>query len=429
MVKYMFFFSLIFLKFSACQDVSKASLPTVEVKKEGNHYQLYRNGSPYYIKGAGGHDQLDKLALYGGNSIRTWSTDRADEILDEAEIHGLTVTLGLEVGKEWWGKDFNYWNYRAVDQKIAELKKTVERYKDHPALLMWGIGNEVLLHGGNRFIVLITINKIAKMIHETDPNHPVMTTVPMGNNFKQYGYLRYFIPQVDILGVNAFKRLPEVYGEVRSLTGWNKAYILSEWGPTGPWEAHGTEWGAPLEKSSTDKAVVMNDYLNILKKQKNLCLGGYAFYWGNKYERTYTFFSMFSQEGNEMEAVNFLQTNWSGKTPDNWSPRIDSLIISSKEISQNLYLEADAIYSAKVFAHDPDDDVLTFRWELRPEGKNDGAIGNFSSNLKYLLPQDTLSSIQFYAPAQEGGYRLLVFVYDGYGHVATHNVPFYAVIK
>ena len=50
-------------------------------------WQLLRGGEPYYIKGAGGDTNLDKLIEIGGNSIRTWGTDNAKEILDEAHAN------------------------------------------------------------------------------------------------------------------------------------------------------------------------------------------------------------------------------------------------------------------------------------------------------------------------------------------------------
>ena len=42
-----------------------------------------KDGQPYYIKGAGGDvDKIEQLAAYGGNSIRTWGTGGAQEVLD-----------------------------------------------------------------------------------------------------------------------------------------------------------------------------------------------------------------------------------------------------------------------------------------------------------------------------------------------------------
>jgi hypothetical protein len=87
----------------------------VEVKKIDNAYKLIRNGQPYFIKGAGGTSYMDRLAAYGGNSIRTWDSRNGDEVLNNAAKLGLTVTMGLNVARERHG--FNYDDTAAVNQQ------------------------------------------------------------------------------------------------------------------------------------------------------------------------------------------------------------------------------------------------------------------------------------------------------------------------
>ena len=413
------------LLLSSCSGSVTTSEAVVEVREEDGKAVLYRNGSPYYIKGAAGTDQLEKIALYGGNSVRTWNTRDAGKILDEAERLGLSVTLGLEVGKEWWGEDFNFWNPFAVNEKIQELKEIINKYKDHPALLMWGVGNEVHLFGGNQLIVLHTIDKIAKMIHETDPDHPVMTTVPLGPNFEKRGVMRLLCPNIDILGVNGFKRLPQLHGSIRDRFGWNKAYILSEWGPPGPWEASTTEWGAPLEENSTRKAEMTRENWEIIQKDSTLCLGGYAFYWGSKYERTHTFYSLFTPEGNKTASVNELESIWSEKPSENFAPKIDSMVIHDVSQKENLYLPADSLFRATIFVQDPENDTLQYQWEIRAEGKDDFEPGAFNQNLSYLFFSTDGAQLSFFTPKQEGGYRLVSYISDGHGNSSHHNIPFY----
>ena len=57
----------------------------VEVVKTVNGYQFLRGGQPYYVIGAGGETHLDVVKKIGGNSIRTWGVDNAQEILDNAQ--------------------------------------------------------------------------------------------------------------------------------------------------------------------------------------------------------------------------------------------------------------------------------------------------------------------------------------------------------
>ncbi|MDP5076140.1 MAG: hypothetical protein NWP82_06630, partial [Flavobacteriales bacterium] len=79
---------------------SVGAIPVTVIQEETGAWRLLRNGKPYDVRGAGGNVQLDKLVEIGGNSIRTWSTDNAQEILDEAYSKGLTVMLGLWVQHE-----------------------------------------------------------------------------------------------------------------------------------------------------------------------------------------------------------------------------------------------------------------------------------------------------------------------------------------
>ena len=112
-----------------------------EIIKSNDGFQILRNGQPYYVNGAGGNEYLDVLKSIGGNSIRTWSTDNAKVILDEAHQKGISVCLGLWVGHERHGFDYN--DEYAIKAQIESFKNEILKYKDHPALLMWAVGNEV----------------------------------------------------------------------------------------------------------------------------------------------------------------------------------------------------------------------------------------------------------------------------------------------
>ncbi|WAC41962.1 hypothetical protein [Pedobacter sp. SL55] len=61
---------------------SKIDPIKVEVRKTEKGFELIRGGKPYFIKGAGGTSYFSRLAAYGGNSIRTWSTNNAKSILE-----------------------------------------------------------------------------------------------------------------------------------------------------------------------------------------------------------------------------------------------------------------------------------------------------------------------------------------------------------
>ncbi|MDA0282225.1 MAG: hypothetical protein O3B86_02615 [Planctomycetota bacterium] len=102
----------------------------VVVESNGRTHRLLRNGEPY-INGAGGDSYLAELAAVGGNSIRTWSTEKLDVILDEAHKHKLTVCVGLWLGHERHG--FDYQDEISVGKQLDACMSAVRKYKDHPA--------------------------------------------------------------------------------------------------------------------------------------------------------------------------------------------------------------------------------------------------------------------------------------------------------
>lgn len=408
---------------AANQQILMTPVP-VELRHEEGRFQLYRGGEPYFIKGAGGRQHLDKLAAYGGNSIRTWSTNNAQQVLDEAFVHDLTVTLGLHVERERHGFDYN--DEAAVAVQLDELREVVRAFKDHPSLLMWGIGNELNLHYENPK-VWDAVNDIALMIHEEDPHHPV-TTMLAGVNRKEIKYIKERCPDLDLLAVNAYGDLPKVPQKLR-MFGWDSAYVVTEWGPTGHWEVGETAWGAPIEETSRQKAALYKSrYEASIEQDKGRCLGSYVFLWGQKQERTPTWYGLFTEEGHETEVVDVMHYLWTDYWPSNQAPRLDAIQLDSMSASDNIYLTAGAQYYANVEVTDPEEDPLSYRWELLPEStdlKEGGDPESRPQALKGLFREQQQAELQFRAPAREGAYRLFVYVSDPNNKVATANIPFY----
>jgi hypothetical protein len=406
------------------QQVSSKGPVKVEVEKNGNTYQLLRNGKPYFIKGAGGTSYMDRIAAYGGNSVRTWGTKDAQQILDSAQKHGLTVLMGLGVVPERHG--FNYDDAAAVKKQFERVKADVIKFKDHPALLAWGIGNELNLSYKNPK-VWDAVNDIAKMIHKEDPNHPA-STVLAGINKKEIDYIKTNTPAIDILSINTYGGLAQLPEQVKA-TGWQGPYMVTEWGPTGHWEGLQTSWKAPIEETSSEKAAVYKSrYAFSVERDTLNCLGSYVFLWGQKQERTPTWYGVFTEKGEESEVVDVMQYLWSGSYPKNKAPHIYAFNLDGKKAVNSIQLKAGAKYQVLVDAADPDQDPLTYHYELLPEATNVGEGGDHEDRPTALpLNLDNLKTKQLdiTAPAQKGAYRLFVYVKDGNNNVATANIPFY----
>ena len=134
----------------------------------------------------------DLLVAFGGNSIRIWGIDNAKIIIDEAQKIGLTVMLGMWLQYERHGFDYN--NKAKVAKKLAHFKSIIDQYKDHPALLMWGIGNEVdLLYSNTK--VWDAVEEIAQYAHKVDPNHPT-STVTAGLDSLEVALIKEKVPKI-----------------------------------------------------------------------------------------------------------------------------------------------------------------------------------------------------------------------------------------
>lgn len=395
----------------------------VEIIEENGGYSIVRGGEPYFIKGAGGGGYLDRLQQYGGNSIRTWSTDNAQELLDEAQRLGLTVTLGLRVTAERHG--FDYSDASAVAQQKERIREEILQYKDHPALLAWGIGNELNLHYSNTN-VWDAVNDIAEMIHELDPNH-LVTTMLAGINQKEIDLIKEKCPALDLISVQVYGGLASVPEQIKAV-GWNKPYMVTEWGPTGHWEGPQTPWNASVEETSHQKAQVYKSRYEASIGQDKNCVGSYVFLWGQKQERTPTWYGLFTEAGEESEVIDVMQYLWTGKWPDNRAPRLDSILLDNKKILDFITLKPGQDYTTHVFVTDPDSDALTSRWELLPEStdlKEGGDRENRPQAIEGLIKENTFDKAVLTAPMTEGPYRLFVYVSDGKNKVATANVPFF----
>ncbi|WCT10202.1 hypothetical protein [Mucilaginibacter jinjuensis] len=395
----------------------------VTIVKKGDGYTLLRGGKPYFIKGAGGSSYLDKLVECGGNSIRTWNSNIGALNLKEAYQRGLTVTMGLSVGIERHG--FNYDDTAAVHAQLETLRKEVRKYRDSSALLIWDIGNELNLNYKNPK-VWDAVNGIAKMIHEEDPNHPATTSLA-GVNPKVVAEIIARCPDLDLLAVQVYGGLAKVPQQIREAK-WTKAYIVTEWGPTGHWEGPQTPWKASVEETSTEKAAVYKSrYEASIKVDKN-CLGSYVFLWGQKQERTPTWYGLFTENGETSEVVDVMQYLWTGSYPKNRAPHLDSLLLENKRGTNSVYLQAGKAYQAEAFVHDPENDKLTARWELLPESTDLKTGGDHESRpepIAGLIGDANTEHAIIKAPEKEGAYRLFLYVMDGHNHVATANIPFY----
>ena len=344
--------------------------------------------------------------------------DDFGKTLDTAQKLGLTVTAGIWLGHLEHG--FNYNNADQVAEQYEKAKQAVLKYRNHPALLMWAVGNEMEgYEKGDNAAIWSAVNNIASMIKKLDPNHPTMTVIAEigGDKVKNINRL---CPDIDIVGINSYGGSPSL-AKRYAAAGGTKPYLVTEYGPAGTWETAKNGWGAIPELTSTEKAErYRKTYAEAIAGQK-LCLGSYAFTWGNKQEATATWFGMLLADGSRLGAVDMMQESWSGKPPANKCPSLTLLKVTGDD-----QVAPGASVQARLETSDPEGDTLTVKWVLQRDADTHGTGGETEPappTYPDAIAAADLNHAEVKMPKIGGTYRLFAFVHDTHGGAAVANVP------
>ena len=145
--------------------------------------QILVNNMPYLIKGICYHpvpkgsshrsfqtlsQDLAIMQEAGINTIRVYAPIKEKRVLDDIHKAGIKLIIG-----------FGYDQKGVFDIKSGTCIDYVNRYKNHPAILMWELGNEYNYHPewfeGDLNNWYYAMNNTANLIHLNDSNHPVST--------------------------------------------------------------------------------------------------------------------------------------------------------------------------------------------------------------------------------------------------------------
>lgn len=404
-------------------EIPEGDPTVVRILQTNNGYQLFKDDAPYIINGVGGSSDLKRLKEYGGNTIRTWDAEGIAPLMDEAHELGIMVVVGIWLEHARHG--FDYSQPESKDKQLMRVSQFVHEFKDHPALLAWGVGNELEL-GGSMDGALLQINDAAELIKSIDTNHPTMAVIAEIGDDKAIR-IQNECPNIDFLGINSYGGMGSVSSRLES-QGCTMPYAITEFGPVGHWETGLSPWGAPYEQSSAGKAAfIRTNYDKTV--QPNLgkqCLGSFAFLWGHKQEKTETWYGLLLPSGETTQSVDVLSELWTGNAPQNKAPIVKSIVteadLTSLKPAQRVSVTVDAI--------DPDDDTMTTQWRVIPESTQQSAGGDFESAIVEVeLVVETHSSTHatITMPSAPGAYRIFVTLRDGHNHAGTANLPILVV--
>ena len=408
--------------FAGCDDAKG-----IVIKEKDGKFQLFIDGVPTYINGVGGTNRLDIAAQNGANAFRTWggSVEQVNELLALAREHNMYVMQGIGLTKD----SASFFNEEYKERLRNEVKVLAETFKDDPNILVWGIGNEIDLGNANIPEAWSFVNELAIIIKSIDKRHLVSSII--SHNKKAVDMVAEYSPALDMLGINSYGAIGEVEQVVKD-SKYNGAYMITEWGPTGFWETDRTSWRAPLEQTSEEKRIVYEDRYNKNIIGSKSCLGSFVFLWGQKEERTPTWFSMFVEgkvdglplKGEKTPQVEAMQRVWAGKEPAQTAPVISSYTIEGKKAIESVTVSAGQTFTATVDVLDKNGDKLTYVWEILYEATVLGFGGSPEPRPeRYGDVVTTDVNSQSFTIKNAGNYRVYIYVLDNTGFASTANIP------
>ncbi|MBT8220450.1 MAG: hypothetical protein KJP00_11520 [Bacteroidia bacterium] len=266
------------------------------VRKTDGKWTLLVDEQPYEIKGAtfgyahdvNNYDQyFEDLEFLGVNTIRTWASDENTEtLLDAANKYDIKVMVGIWMrhGRPGMEDDdsFDYLKDKAgMEVMYANAINTVEQYKDHPALLTWGIGNEVYLNTATdeeKKAYSELLESICKQIKSIDPNHPITSIEAWTFGLDWW---QKYVPSIDIYGLNSYgPGAGYLSGELEK-KGIDKPYIITEFGVMGEWDIQEENNGIKKEPTDRQKYDAIATGFHEWISNKPSSLGGFVFHYGN----------------------------------------------------------------------------------------------------------------------------------------------------
>nr|WP_296066463.1 discoidin domain-containing protein [uncultured Actinoplanes sp.] len=408
---------------AAMTDPSTPAGPSV-VKVTGTqgNWQLQVNGSRYQVKGltygppqAAADGYMRDLRNMGVNTIRIWGVDDANTptLLNRAAQQGIKVVVG-----HWLNQGADYVHDTVyMDSVKSTIVNQVNALKNNPGVLMWDVGNEVILtmqdHGlsaaeveARRVGYAKFVNQLAQAIHAADPNHPVTSTDAYTG---AWPYYKQYSPDLDLLAVNSYGAIGNVYNDWVA-GGYTKPYIVTEGGPAGEWEVPNDVNGVPAEPTDLQKRDGYTASWNAINAHPTVALGATEFHYGLENDFGGVWLNTFTG-GWRRHGYYSLSKAYTGQNPANTPPEITAMSVPNQTS-----VPAGGTYTVSVTASDPQGDLI--RYNLMYSDKYAGG-GTGLTNVSFA--DNGNGSFTVRAPEKLGVWKVYVYAYDGQGNVGIEQ--------
>ncbi|GAA3586043.1 hypothetical protein GCM10022419_080180 [Nonomuraea rosea] len=401
---------------------------TVRVTGTQGNWQLTVNGSPYLLKGltygppqAGADGYMRDLKAMGVNTIRLWGVDDASTpaLLDRAAQHGIKVIVG-----HWLNQGADYVNDTAYKNAVkSEIVARVNALKGRQGVLMWDVGNEVILtmqdHGlaadvveARRVAYAKFVNEVTEAIHAADPNHPVTSTDAYTH---AWTYYKAYSPALDLLAVNSYGAIGTVRGDWIN-GGHTKPYIVTEAGPDGEWEVPNDANGVPAEPTDLQKREQYTASWNAIKGHAGVALGATEFHYGLENDFGGVWLNTFTGGWRRL-GYHALKQAYTGQPSANTPPEITAMSVGTPSS-----VPAGGQFTVDVTAADPQGD--TVRYNLMLSNKHINGNRGFDH---VRFTQTAPGKFSVTAPQQMGVWKVYVYAFDGQGNVGIEQKSFRVV--
>lgn len=213
------------------------------------------------------------LCRVGVNTVVGWDADKGydqdkfDEVtLNAAARHDLGVLMPFYLPATG-----NYLDSAFLNQLLEGAKAKVLRFRDHPALRLWGVGNEVLDDMPDPAMAepfLAFYIPLVDAMHALDPNHPIIYRAAedthialMAEAAARDGRDRPWL----LFGTNSYSgRLGEII-DGWPARGYNKPLFVTEFGAEDSWPG--------------GRAMGYRDMWRLIRAHGSFVLGGAPYAW------------------------------------------------------------------------------------------------------------------------------------------------------
>jgi hypothetical protein len=392
------------------------------IDKINGNWELLVDGKPYEIKGVTfGYDNdiynydehFKDLKFLGVNTIRTWATgNNTSKLLNAAHENGIKVMLGIWMrhGRPGMEDDdsFNYLeNTKGKEDMYINALNIVDIYKNHPAVLTWGIGNEVYLNTATdeeKVAYSQLLERICSAIKTKDINHPITSVEAWTFGLDWW---QKYVPSLDIYGLNSYGSGANLLANELDKKGIDKPYILTEFGVTGEWDIKQEINGVKVEPNDNQKYdAIANGTKNwILNKSANL--GAFVFHYanGSNFIAPWLFTHYKNNTRPQYWAI---REAYTGNKPINAVPEIKTFELTGSKVESGTWVPV----TLDVLDTENDSLSVSFSYNQRTGSRNRRDQIN---TLEYR--GDIKNGFEIQLPKEDGSIKIYAIVNDTYNNV------------